>query len=413
MAANMMFLGPTAEFTEVAQVDTFTPGGTIEIGDVFILTATGENGDTASVQFVATAATAANVAAGLVIAWNASTDPLMTPITASGTDTVVLTADVAGVPFNVAATTTEDGGGAADDQTFTRSATTANKGYSDWETQLNWAGGDGDLPGADADDSVFIDGGESANSILYGLDQSGISSALVVLDTTRMQIGQNGGVGQAPYYLKCKSAKYEINKTPGVASPTLQAPVNIDGGSTAATMLVHNSGTNTDATEPGVNLLANSASTVATIKNGNVGIASHNGETATMATVNVEGGNVVMGSGLTLTTLNQKGGVATQRCAVGTVDLTKGTLTHEGTGGITTKITVRGGLFIGNSSGTLVEVDALGGVCDFTQATVAHTITLLKSAAGAVVKLNPARTTVTTWQIYDTAGNLQLTITKI
>jgi hypothetical protein len=114
----------------VAQVDTFTPGGTIEVGDIFTLTATGKDGHTAAVSFTATATTAANVAAGLVAAWNASTDPLHTGITATGTVTVILTADNAGTAFTVTGTTTESDGSAADAQTFSRAATTANAGRS-------------------------------------------------------------------------------------------------------------------------------------------------------------------------------------------------------------------------------------------------------------------------------------------
>ena len=125
--ANMYF-APIATTQAVAQVDTFTPGGTIEATDVFTLTVTGENGTTASVSFIATDTSAATTSAGLIAAWNASTNPLCTGITASGTSTVILTADVAGVPFSVAGTTTESGGGAADAQTFTRVATTAKRG---------------------------------------------------------------------------------------------------------------------------------------------------------------------------------------------------------------------------------------------------------------------------------------------
>lgn len=114
--------------TPVAQVDTFTPGGTIEVGDIFTLTASNNAGQTASVSFTATATTAANVSAGLIAAWNASTNPLHVNVTASGSSTVILTADNAGVPFTVTGTTTEADGTAADSQTFVKVSTTANVG---------------------------------------------------------------------------------------------------------------------------------------------------------------------------------------------------------------------------------------------------------------------------------------------
>jgi len=121
--ANAMFTEVT---TEVKQKDTFTPNGTIESSDIFILTATSEDRKTSVAISYTGGDSAATVSAGLIAAWNASADALCTPVTASGTTTVILEADVAGIPFNVVGTTTETGGGAADDQTFTRVATTAN-----------------------------------------------------------------------------------------------------------------------------------------------------------------------------------------------------------------------------------------------------------------------------------------------
>lgn len=119
----------TTRSVTAQQVDTFTPGGTIEVGDIFTLTYTAPDLQTTSVSFTATATTAANVSAGLIAAWNANAT-LAAVATASGTSTVVLTAVRAGDVFSVAGTTTEAGGGAADDQTFQRTATTAAAGRS-------------------------------------------------------------------------------------------------------------------------------------------------------------------------------------------------------------------------------------------------------------------------------------------
>lgn len=102
MATNI-YMGSTVA---VAQIDTATPANVV-IDDVFTLTLTDDLDNTAAVSFTATAATVANVTAGLTAAWNASTDPLLTGITASDSTThVTLTADTAGVPFSVAATCT-------------------------------------------------------------------------------------------------------------------------------------------------------------------------------------------------------------------------------------------------------------------------------------------------------------------
>lgn len=115
--------------TLVAQVTTITPGGTIEVGDLFTLTLTKPNLTTKAVTVAATATTAANVAALMIAAWNA--DPELAQIaTASGTNTIVLTAVNSGISFTVAATTTESDGTGADSQTFTAAATTAAAGIS-------------------------------------------------------------------------------------------------------------------------------------------------------------------------------------------------------------------------------------------------------------------------------------------
>ena len=105
--------------TEIQQVDTFTPAD-VQIDNIFTLTAIGAGGP-ASVSFTATAATAANVAAGLIAAWNASSDALHTPVTASGTTTVILTADTAGVTYNVVGSTDDNTVG--NSPTLTRTVT--------------------------------------------------------------------------------------------------------------------------------------------------------------------------------------------------------------------------------------------------------------------------------------------------
>ena len=117
----------------VAQVDVFTPAN-VAIGDTFTLTATGPDTSTEVISFTVPAdhdptLTLPEVATkGIVTAWNASTSPLCTPITATSkliTTTssevyVTLKADGPGEPFDVSSGAS---GGAA---TFTRTAVTAS-----------------------------------------------------------------------------------------------------------------------------------------------------------------------------------------------------------------------------------------------------------------------------------------------
>jgi hypothetical protein len=107
--------------TPVAEVDTFTPGGTITTGDVDTLTYTAPDGTVTTASFtVGGTATAAAVSAGLIAAWNANAT-LAAVATATGTVTVILTAVTPGTPFTVAGSVVGVG-------TLTRAATTAASG---------------------------------------------------------------------------------------------------------------------------------------------------------------------------------------------------------------------------------------------------------------------------------------------
>lgn len=107
--------------TPVAEVDTFTPGGTITTGDVDTLTYTAPDGTVTTASFtVAGTTTAAAVSAGLIAAWNANAT-LAAVATATGTSTVILTGVSAGTPFTVASSVVGVG-------TLTRAATTPASG---------------------------------------------------------------------------------------------------------------------------------------------------------------------------------------------------------------------------------------------------------------------------------------------
>jgi len=377
--ANRYWIGGAAA---VAQVKTFTPGGTIEVGDIFNLIVVGERGETVTISFAATAATAANVAAGLIAAWNASTNPLCTPVTASGTATVILTADTAGVPFYVTCTTTEAGGGAADDQTFTAVATVANSGPSDINTAANWS--DGVIPGASAGDVVYLDGA----IILYGLDQLSIANA-IVLHATASQAGANGSTGVPPTYLKYKLTEADINENAGPGTPAYKSPFNLDSGTTSAVIRVHDSGVNSLSTEPSINLLANNAATKIYIFKGKVGVAVHPGETATVSEINWMGGNVYIGSGVTVATLKHKAGDSAVNCAATTIVQDGGTLQTNGSGAIGT-LTTNGGTATLNSSGTITNLNADGGHADFTKSMTPRTVTNPKLGKNGKISLDPS-----------------------
>jgi len=140
----------------------------VEVGDVFTLTCAG-----VSVSFTATAATVANVTAGLTAAWNASTHPAHEEVTAvDDTTWVTLTADDAGNPVVIAGSATN--GGATDDQTLTVAEQTAATGPNHIDEPENWSGGS--LPVDD--DVIYIQTGTP--EIYYGSLSTVDPSALYI-----------------------------------------------------------------------------------------------------------------------------------------------------------------------------------------------------------------------------------------
>jgi len=409
--ATIRFLGTAVA---AAQVDTFTPAD-VEVDDIFTLTVTGFDGSSHSVNFTATAATVANVTAGLESAWNDETHALCTPITAAdNTTNLTLTADTAGVAFKVASTTTDGGG--TDDQTLTREATTKNEGPSDWSSTANWSGGA--LPGGAADQDVYIE--DSDVDILYGLDQSGISNALDSLNIAQSYTGKiasNGAYGAAGDYLQIKTSALNIGYNHGPGNPAGSGRIKIDLGSTACTVIIDNAGINTDTAKPSIRLLANNAATNIRVRKGKVGIAFEAGETATVGTITpsfvsqkTTDADVYIGPGVTMTTLDQTGGDVISQCAMTTATTGGGTLKTEGSGAITT-MNVKGGTVTSNSTGTITTVNATGGTTDFTKSVAARTVTTLKIEAGATLKYDPNDLTIT--NKVDSDNPVKLTATAV
>ena len=385
--------------TAVAQVDTFTPGGTIEVGDIFTLTRTGEDGSTAAVSFTATATTVANVAAGLMAAWNASTNALHTPVTASGGVTaVVLTADTAGVPFIVAATTTN--GGAADTQTLTRAATTANSGPSDYNTAANWS--DSAVPANG--DTIIFDGRMSA-AISYGLNQTAVTPA-EILD----YINRTRSIGTSSAALRY--AGVTVGSTGVVSndgSTGTGAFLNIHLGTATGEFTVYNTtALGTGGLAP-VNIGVNAAGYVLNVLGGTVwaGKLTPN-ETGLYATINAIGGILTTGTGTSFTTLNNQGSTVTvEKVATGmTITSDAGSTTLLGDAKVGTINANAGTVFChnrttGDDIGTL---NMNGGVIDFQLKRTSFTCNVLNIHRGGYIKLFSATQgtwTTTTWDSTD------------
>lgn len=363
--SDLYWIGGT---TAVPMVDRFTPAN-VEIGDVFTLTATAEDGTTtAAVNFTATAATVANVTAGLVVAWNASTNSLHTGITAAdATTSLTLTADTAGVPFSVAGSATDGGG--LNTQTLTRAAVTPNAGPNDFGTAANWSSGA--VP-VDAD-SVTIDG-RSTKEITYGLNQSSVDLA-----SLRIKQANAYNVGTTSYYLRIGATSVKIGEPAedGATNASGAQVINLDLGTAgASTVEVYNTRNTGSGGLPVLNLKGAHASHVLRVRAGSVGIATIKpDDTANFPVVSTNGGYLKIASGTSaLTTLTQSGGKVRLEAAATTVDQTAGELQTEGSGTITTANI--GGKCIPNSTGTITTLNVQDkGLVDFGHSDAARTVT--------------------------------------
>ena len=334
-------------------------------------------------------------ASGLVTAWNAlsaSTYPEFDEVTAtSATDTVTLTADLAGRPFTV---TSSVSGGAG---TIGAVATpTASAGPNDWSTATNWSGGV--IPGAD---TVYIE--DSAVSILYGLDQSGVTvTALHVPANFTGQIGlpernQRGYTEYRDTHLKVSVTTLNIGIGPGAGS----GRIKINTGTNVCTCNVERTGQTLEPGVPSFCWKGVHASNALNVQRGYVGVAFFGLDAATLPTLRVghtgnPGGDsqVFCGSGSTLTTINQLAGVLEVNSAVTTLTIRGGVCTVRGSGAVTT-------LELGvteprnpttalcnyNSTGTTTTANVrMGGTLDFSQNMGVKTFTATNMFVGGRVR---------------------------
>jgi hypothetical protein len=359
--------------TEVAQVWKGTITTTTN-GHQYTLTLTMDDSSTVAITYTVVNppdTTATLVATGLITAWNASAHPAVSRITATQSGAqVILTADTAGVPFSVAASGTGTWSGDGN--------TTANVGNNDWNTARNWS-----LNAVPVGtDDVVIAGPSTGSSvaILYGLNQSAVA-----IDEFNIQKDYSAQIGRIEdgkfYYLRVDPNSWDHRASSSLAL--------IDIGSANISPYIECNGT----ALTGKYALYLKGSDIATleIKKGKVGVAPLTGETTTVATALVayltnasSDTDVTIGSGVTLTTLTQSGGVCELRCAATTVTTADGaTLTTAGSGAITTWHLY--GTGYPNSTGTVTTLN-LYGTADETRGRLARTISTTNAKAGSTLR---------------------------
>lgn len=374
----------------VAKVVTFAFGGTWEADD--LVRASFANGKL--VDFVAGATAVATVLANLVAAWNAldsANYPEFAEVTANANSTTLtLTGDTAGKDFSVTLTPLEAGGGAADSQTIaggtgatTGTVATACSGPNFWNIAANWE--ENAVPVAG--DAVTIAKGPS---ILYGLDQSGVtlaslkvtpayasSSSIGLTDGTNPSSPETGYPEYRPRRLRIGATVVDIE--------TQSRRIRLDLSPASTAVTVRDTGQPETADAAAVDLKLAASATVNVLK-GYVDVNRLPGDTGTVADLNVSyrtspssDARVRCGPDLTLTNLDMSGGTVEVLNGATTVTKTDGTLTLQGAVG--TSIKNRGGLLYLDGTGTIALLENGGEA--YRRGLAAITITTLRLFAGS------------------------------
>jgi hypothetical protein len=370
-----------------AQVNTITPAN-VGIGNVFTVTINGK-----SVSFTATAATVANVTAGLAAALEASTEPEFSEITWTDSTTHVTATGLAdGAPFTQTSTAT---GGTA---TLTTLTTVNASSPNHWSVAANWSGAA--VPAST--DTVIVSGDKP--DILYGLAQSAVTLASLTVGASYSgAIGlpdrnlSGGGYNEyRPTYLAISATAVSIGGGFGQGS----GRIKLDTGTAVTTVNVQATGA---PAEPGVEAFLWKGSNTANVLNvvsGSVGVAVLPAEVAEVVTLRIGGGTdaarpqVRLGTGVTLTNVTMEGGDVLTGSGAGTITKIDGVLTVTDTAAVTT-LHNDGGTLYWQSSGTITTLNTGNdGVSDFSRDLRPRTVTNSNLHAGGTIN-DPMRTV--TW----------------
>lgn len=333
-----------------SQVVTLTPGGTIEVGDLFNVTINGK-----TLSYAATGTTVASVCTGLAAALTASEIAEFAAITWADATTTVTGTGVAGVPFTVTVATTESNGAVADAQTFVLATTITATGPNHWSDVNNWDTGAIPVNG----DTVNVN--LELGSILYGLDQSAVTvAALYISGNTQNTVGLpkvNAG-GWTEYledYLKIGATICR--------SDTTSNRVKLNFGSVEANFEGRRTGGSPDGTTPPLLIRGTSANNVFDFVTGTAGVAYYDNETAAGATLTIgQAAQVTTGAGANFANTESSGTVLSNgtgtnwKTAAGLAEI-RGTPSFS-------LLDCNGGTTYGNFSGLVNDVVVGPGILD-------------------------------------------------
>lgn len=230
-------------------------------------------------------------------------------------------------------------------------ATTPNS----WSVAGNWVENSVPVTG----DEVYIPSGSAA--ITAGLSQSSVTlNALTIQSGFSANIGSTDGALQIGV---AAGTNFFVTASGGTQY--------IDVGSSTCDIEVYSTGSPSSGNSS-FNIIG-SAIDVLSVNGGSVGVGRVPGETATVTTLRILGGSVVLGDGVTLTTVDISSGAFTTNSPVTTLNVFGGSATAKQ--GALTTVNLYDGAFFGLSVGTITTLNVYGGRADFSASGVPRTVT--------------------------------------
>lgn len=333
----------------VSQIDQLAVGGTVEVGDEFHIRC-GNITLGKQITVVAESTVLADVADQIVEEWDALDADLypefreLTPEATSGGALTVTGPE--GWPFTLTVSTTESGGGAADLQTFVKTNLQSATGPDWWSEASNWD--QGAVPGNG--DDVDIEMLETP--IRFGLDQNGVTLAsLNILNSFQ---GSNAQLGlpylneeSSPYpeyrdtHLKIQSVLCNIGRGEGSGSER----IHLNLVTSASEVHIHNTGSRSNELHATVQILLGHASSVLNLYGGDVELSPMLGDSSSLASINLYGGTLRCGRGVTPPILLMYGGQGTFEQNPQSITKKGGVLLLRGSGNVSVLDNLVGDLF--------------------------------------------------------------------
>lgn len=240
-------------------------------------------------------------------------------------------------------------------------------------------------------DTLTVD--QDATKAIAASDQSAILLASLVIKSTNAFT-----IGDSATPLQIGATSWRIGDPSGSATAgSYSGRINLDFGTDAFTGVVVAGSTQpgSDAGKENVRLKGVNSGNKLYVQGGRVGVATDNiADVATLGTIAVIGGTCNIGSGVTLTTLQQEGGVANLNCAATTVQHDGGTLNTAGSGAIGTLNVSSLANLAATGTITTLSVDD-GGHANFLAGYESRTVTTIKLYKGATLSFDPTILTVT------------------